>query len=271
MLKPIHFRKKSGKMRTVYSPDDALKGALRLLVPLLEERARKVCPKLVVHGFAQGRSPVSNALMHIGYRYSLTFDLEDFFDTVKADMVRSHLTDEEIRSVFLDPGDGKGPRALQGLPTSPPVSNLAAAALDYALLDAIAESEYRVTYTRYADDLSFSFNVLEARGWLLRVVPAIVAQCGFRINPVKTRFMPASAGRRHITGIAVDATSIRPTRASKRRLRAARFQADHGQADPRRAEGLAEWCSLTPPLLWEQEESALARQATDILLGRTKP
>ena len=68
---------------------------------------------------------------------------------------------------------------------------------------------------------------------------------GWAINPHKTRVQYASAGRRIICGLSVGPDDVRPTRHTRRRLRAAAHSA------PRSAEwrGLAEWakCRLPGP------------------------
>jgi hypothetical protein len=73
-------------------------------------------------------------------------------------------------------------------------------------------------------------------------VPALAESHGTPVNPEKTRLQRAKAGRRIITGVAVSDTGLHPTRAAKRRLRAARHQ-----GRTRHARGLAEWCRLAPP------------------------
>jgi hypothetical protein len=79
------------------------------------------------------------------------------------------------------------PHLPQGAPTSPALANLAAHALDRRLLGLGA------TYSRYADDLTFSGSH-RIRG-LLPAIAAIARDEGFRVNPRKTRLM-SSGGRR---------------------------------------------------------------------------
>lgn len=241
-MKLVSIRKKSGAQRIICVPDDAIKIKLRALVGQIEAKARKICPDSVLHGFTRGRSPVTNALAHVGHRYSLCFDLTDFFDSVTAARVSGKLSSAEREACLIDPGDGRGARALQGLPTSPAVANLAAADLDRAILKAIDKAKHQAIYTRYADDLTFSFDDLTLRSWLLREIPQIVSRCGFKINPRKTRFQPASYGRRNITGINVDDAGIHAPRKLKRRLRAALHQ-----KHTRQARGLEEFSKLRLP------------------------
>lgn len=254
----IKIQKKSGAYRTVCAPDVELKAKLRALVGQIEAKARKACPPQVLHGFARGRSPITNALAHVGRKYTLCFDLEDFFDSVGARQLKGKLSAKELADVLVDPADGLGLRAVQGLPTSPAVANIAASDLDKAILRTIDKAKHRIVYTRYADDLTFSFDDSTIRHWLLCEIPQIVGRCGFRINARKTRFMPASAGRRVITGVAVDDAGIHATRSVRRRLRAAQHQAAYGRSAEIRAaaassaRGLTEWSQLKSPMPAEE-------------------
>src|SRR5947208_2609016 len=110
-----------------------------------------------VHGFVPGRSIVSNGETHRGAPYLLNVDIARFFDSI-------HET--TVRQVFLDFGFGEDVAKTltrlccfqdslpQGAPTSPYLANLAFDAADKSILALCRE--YGMTYSRYADDLSFS-------------------------------------------------------------------------------------------------------------------
>lgn len=239
------IRKKSGSYRTIYAPSQEEKLALRaILWDEIEPLCEKVDKRNVQHGFRRGRSAVTNAMQHVGYDYTLSFDLKDFFDTVKPEHVPQFAQRTELWP------DGA---ARQGLPTSPALANIAAAAMDE---DICAMNPVKVqattrrmgvdgfVYTRYADDLAFSFDDPYWIDVLKQAVPALAEKHGFKINPDKTTLQWSGAGRRMITGIAVD-KALHPPRSIKRRLRAAKHQRNTGQW-----RGLYEWASLTPPKEW---------------------
>lgn len=126
--------------------------------------------------------------------------------------------------------DAVGPRCLrQGACTSSALSNLVSRKLD-ARLSGICRS-LGFTYTRYADDLSFSASgEADAKvGYLLARVRHIAQDEGFRVNEKKTRVLRRNA-RQEVTGIVVN---DRPdvSRKEVRRLRAILYRA--------RSEGLA--------------------------------
>jgi hypothetical protein len=76
-----------------------------------------------------------------------------------------------------------------------------------------------------------------------------VGECGFEINHRKTRLQSSTAGRRIITGVGVGDDGLYPTRALKRKLRAAIHQ-KHGNS----ARGLAEVAKLKVPRGWDADE-----------------
>lgn len=253
MFRTARISKRNGDFRTIVIQDEKTRLALQRHLAALNSKAKSICGD-VAHGFMPGRNPVTNALSHVGHRYTICFDLKDFFDSVTPSKVSGLLSKEEVAAVFVDPDDGKGLRAAQGLSTSPAVANIAGSRLDTAILRAIDKAKLQVVYTRYADDLSFSFDAPDARTWLLKNIPVIASRCGFKINEKKTRFMPASAGRRVITGVSVGDSDIRPTRDARRRLRAARHHVRMKKAagkdavrDAMRENGLQEWCKLKTP------------------------
>lgn len=233
-MKIIKIKKKNGKLRTIYVPNRGEKKVFRKLVPDLNQRVKQELSD-AVHGFIPGKSPVTNALAHVNKQFTTCFDLKDFFDTVKPEMV-----DGIPAKCFVDGA------ARQGLPTSPAVANLAAAKLDKAIIDFLKGSG--VVYTRYADDLSFSYNDAKLTNKLHQAIPQIVRDYGFVINPSKTRSQWAKQGRRIITGVAVDST-IHPTRKQLRRLRAALHQNQTAKAN-----GLSCWIDYLREQGWTQTD-----------------
>lgn len=234
-MRITHIPKGNGKFRTIYVPSFEEKKHLKSLTGSLEQKAAKACPPEVPHGFTRHRSPVTNALAHVGHAYTLVMDLRDFFDTVDETKLRGKLSKEVLASVLVDGA------ARQGLPTSPAVANIAASDLDKAILKLLDKHKWQVIYTRYADDLTFSFDDSRLIDLLRQEIPQIIGRCGFKLAPEKTELYRACAGRRMITGIGVD-DAIHPTRDAKRRLRAARHQ---GRTST--ARGLAEWLKLKEP------------------------
>ena len=112
----------------------------------------------------------------------------------------------------------------QGSPCSPILSNMVCIDLDRRL-SGLAR-RFRVDYTRYADDMTFSSNrhVYSADGDFLEELRQIVNECGFVINEKKTRLQKRGS-RQEVTGILVN-TKRNSHRSFRKNLRAAVFSAE---------------------------------------------
>ncbi len=237
--------KKSGGMRELSRPHARLAAVQQwILTNVLE----KVPVHAAAQGFVRGRSTVTNARAHVGQHLLVQTDLEDFFPTVTFVRVRgvfqglgyspavatilALLSTECPRRTIRYAGQtyhvATAPRALpQGACTSPAISNLVVRRLD-ARFDGLTR-KMGWSYTRYADDLTFSTKDLAEAGkvgYLLARIRHIVQDEGFNLNHAKTR-----VARRHtrqaVTGIVVNDQLAAP-RPLVRRLRAilhrARFE-----------------------------------------------
>ena len=235
-MRTVEIPKRNGQTRTVYVPSRAEKQALRQALPAIAAKVQAASAPGILHGFVCGRSPVTNARAHVGRKCTVTFDLRDFFASVQAEHLP--MLDGETLDLVLVEGS---PR--QGLPTSPAVANLAALRLDRAISGWLKRTgDKRAVYTRYADDLTLSCDSPEVLQQAQEKIPQLVTRHGFQVAPEKTHVYLASAGRRMVTGVAVDEHGVYPTRKMRRRLRAARHQGHHSEA-----RGLAEWCRLRLP------------------------
>jgi retron-type reverse transcriptase len=242
----VHFTvpKKSGGTRTLSAPHRTLAAAQQWILANIVGRLPVEPP---AHGFLPKRSIVTNAQPHSRKAVVVNLDLEDFFPTITFPRVRRVFervgyspavatilallcTECPRRAVQYD---GKvyhvalGPRGLpQGACTSPGLSNQVACRLDRRLGGLAAK--LGLTYTRYADDLTFSGNgELQNRvGYLLARVRHIAHDEGFAINAKKTRILRRNTVQ-EVTGLVVN---DRPgvSRREVRRLRAilhrARFE-----------------------------------------------
>lgn len=238
-MRVFRIRKKSGGFRTIHAPSKSEKQEMRKLLPALTGLAVELDENGVSHGFMPGRSAVTNAMSHVGdWEYTISLDLEDFFDTVDAHHVYCLSAKHIKRFKEIIYGKGVFP-PKQGLPTSPVIANIAFSAMDSALFP---KGTVSYVYTRYADDLTFSVSCERDVQYIMSWVPAYLAGHNWKVNARKTRVQWAKAGRRVVTGVAVDQHGIHPTRSAKRKLRAAKHQGNVAQAA-----GLEEWCKLRTP------------------------
>lgn len=208
--------KKSGGSRFIYSPHKKLKDIQWNIKKHLDEY---YIPKKSAHGFIDNRSIVSNAQLHLNKRFVLNIDLEDFFGSIHFGRIRQLFMAQPIKVpssvatvlAHICCHNGKLP---QGAPTSPVISNMIAFKLDGALQK--LAGEYKCTYTRYADDITFSFTYAKKRlpkdivnigrggdvvlGDRLR---SIISENGFKLNESKTR-LSRNDQRQIVTGLRVN-------------------------------------------------------------------
>lgn len=77
-------------------------------------------------------------------------------------------------------------KIVQGYPTSPYLANIAMIEIDKSIMKVIENKD--VTYTRYADDLTFSFNDLIEKEYIFAMVVQILKEFNLKINAQKTKF-----------------------------------------------------------------------------------
>jgi retron-type reverse transcriptase len=232
--------KKAGGKRKISAPMPRLKSAQHWL---LEQVLAKVKTHEAAHGFITARNIVSNAGPHSGARVVINVDLADFFPTLGYRRVKGMFeklgysgqvatifallaTEPDTATVELD---GKryhiamGERRLpQGAPTSPAVTNIICRRLDRRISGVAKKLGF--TYTRYADDLTFSAASDADVGRLLRRVRFVVKAEGFEVHPAKTRVLRRGR-RQEVTGLVVnDGKPPRVPRSEMRKFRAVLFQ-----------------------------------------------
>ncbi len=245
--------KRSEGQRLISAPKPQLKEAQSWILRNILARRETETP---AHGFVPQRSVVSNAEPHVGKDIIVNLDLEDFFPTITFARVRGVFkamgyspsvssvlallaTECERRRVAYAGSVyhvAVGDRALpQGAPTSPALSNQVARRLDRRLFGLAHKVGW--TYTRYADDLSFSARAGHRKevGGLLASVRHIVEDEGFRINAKKGR-VQRRGRRQEVTGIVVN---HKPglLRAEVRKLRAILHNAQKTGIDAQNRDG----------------------------------
>lgn len=226
--------KKTGGVRGISAPKRELARAQRWV---FEHILGHLVPTEHAHGFVTDRSTVTNARPHVGKRVVINLDLRDFFPTVSFRRVKglfsklgyaenvatvlSLLTTEPPRLAAQLDGAlyyvALGERRLpQGACTSPAITNAICVGLDRRLAGLAKRFEF--SYTRYADDLTFSGDDRDAVGRLLGRVRSILRSEGFVEHEDKTRVM-SRGSRQEVTGIVVNRGMGLP-REEKRELRA---------------------------------------------------
>lgn len=239
--------KRSGGTRTLWIPDEATMKLQRTLLATVFSGLR---PHPAATGFVPGKSIVDNARPHVGQRVLLKIDIVDFFPATQSQRVTSYL-----QRVGWSRGAAKLLTRLvchqnglpQGAPTSPLLSNVVNYKLDVNF-DRIA-SRFKGNYTRYADDITFSFpkdHPRKLRGITL-YTRKVLKKLGYRIQWKKVRYLRAHQ-RQTVTGLNVNSIVSLP-RELRRKLRAARHRMRHGQEATWTAEQLQGWLALESMIL----------------------
>lgn len=226
--------KRGGAKREISAPCASLMWVQRRILRKILER---VAPNEAAHGFVPGRSTVTNARPHVGAELVLKFDLRDFFPTIHQHRVLGLFssfgyhtgdgrfrTDDRAREVApvlarlccVAPAAGRAGVLPQGGPASPAITNLVCRRLDERLTG--LARKFGGAYTRYADDLTFSFPEVIQVGRFRWWVDQICQQEGFSVNQQKFHAIRRSQ-QQQVTGIVVNDRLSVPRR-ERRRFRA---------------------------------------------------
>jgi len=211
-------KKKSGEFRLITSP--RTNGYMQILRLINEILKSFYTPSDYATGFIENRSIIDNAKLHIRKNYVYNIDLKDFFTSIDQARVWKRLQLEPfkfpvniasiiaglccMKYVVDNNGDTTTRYVLpQGAPTSPIITNMVCDILDHRL--AGVAKRFGLTYSRYADDITFSsmHNVYQKNGQFEVELKRIIENQGFTINTDKTRLQKIG-NRQEVTGIVVN-------------------------------------------------------------------
>lgn len=215
--------KKSGGIRLIQSPSKLRRSIQKKLLPVFEATYRA---NDYAHGFIAKRNVRSNADPHVGGKTLINVDLQDFFSSITFKRVRGLLLRApfslqwNVANIVAQACCFNGVLPTGGI-TSPVISNLVLTRLDKRLASLVVR--LGGDYTRYADDLSMSFDRPVAQlSSLVRIdsvgnlspggaLSEIVTSEGFLINNGKLR-VAQSGARKIVTGLVVnDKVNVRRT------------------------------------------------------------
>jgi RNA-directed DNA polymerase len=231
--RPFTIPKKDGRERQILAPSPALK-------ELQQRLLRRYLAFLPVHAaataFMPGASIVHNAQRHAGQAIVATVDLDDFFASTTA---------SRVRDFFLRQGwRGQALTTLmrlcvyrnglpQGAPTSPSLSNLVNTDMDAALDDLARRSG--ATYTRYGDDLCFSWPTEDMPSTCTAAVQRELLLAGYQVQPRKGWQIKRAAERPEITGLVLGRSGrIEPSARVRARARRLHWLSRFKRPDPAR-------------------------------------
>jgi len=233
-MPPISWRearipKKSGGFRKLEIPNDELKAVQRTILQYLY-RNKRLRPSAMAHGFVPFRNTCT-ALTHHNTKAPiiLCMDIHDFFGTFPLEPVRKRMLSAGVPATVVDKimavctYKGHFP---QGAPTSPYLTNIGMLDTDRVL--AAYASRHGYTYTRYADDITFSLKGDErpAKGQAFifyGVEKILSAMLGIHLKKSKSHIIDIKGrAARRVTGVVVrkDGLGFNAPRRMRKNVRA---------------------------------------------------
>lgn len=211
----FHIPKKNGGFREINASQGILKTIQKKLIYQIES-CQEYCFRLedrhtnIAHAFTKGKGIITNARIHKNKRIIVNIDLKDFFHAIHFGRVKGYFEKNryfqlpsEIATIIAQLTCYKG-HLPQGAPSSPIITNLICQSFDYHVLK-IAK-KYRLDYTRYADDLTFSTNwsqFPEEFTAFFAELKKEISRNGFTVNEAKTRLVNRES-KQTVTGLTVN-------------------------------------------------------------------
>src|SRR5690606_2646606 len=246
------INKKSGGRRHIHSEEGQL---LKVQTFINEEILQNLITSKSSYAYSKGEGIKRCAQAHCGARWRFKLDLENFFYSINEAQVYKIFNSLGYTSLLsfklarictttrlpvelskllkigtFDPFNPINPYTIynkscflgvlpQGAPTSPMLSNLVAKSLDTVLKE--LASTYGLTYTRYADDLTFSTSMDLPKnlsiGELQRQIIQQIRKQGFKENSKKTVVL-GPGSRKIVLGLLVDTAEPRLSKAMLKRI-----------------------------------------------------
>ena len=209
--KIFRIKKKKNGFREITAPTKELKICQRRLNFFLQSYYATIKPD-EVFGFIinpnreiKSCNIVNNSLPHVAKKWVLNIDIKDFFPSISSKNVYELFSSKifgmnrntAIALTLLCTYEAKLP---VGAPTSPVISNFICYELDAELSTFCKSND--ISYTRYADDLTFSGNT-PMNQHIYTSIEELIHKYGFTINKKKVRTKSIHS-RQTVTGLVVN-------------------------------------------------------------------
>ncbi|WP_220457353.1 MULTISPECIES: retron St85 family RNA-directed DNA polymerase [unclassified Serratia (in: enterobacteria)] len=242
MYKVYKIPKRSAGFRVIAQPSKDIKELQRFAVEILKQI-------LPVHdkamAYQKGKDIKTNALLHARNDYILKMDFEDFFNSINPELFnisvekdKINITKNELywltRLLFWNPSKRKNGKLILsvGAPSSPLVSNYIMYRFDCAIEEYCNSNS--ITYSRYADDMTFSTSKRNVLFMIPEIVRKILKNNSYKrisIKQSKTVFT-SKAHNRHVTGVTINNEGkVSVGRSRKRMLSSLIFKASKNELD----------------------------------------
>jgi len=216
LYKKFRIKKRKGGYRGIAWPQNTLMSIQKTIYS-------RILLQVNIHpaatGFRKGMSIVNNVKLHLGKEDIIKTDIVNFFGSIQQERVTKAFENigypSKISTVLAELCCLYG-RLPQGAPTSPALSNIISYEMDKKLT--FLSHKYRLAYTRYADDLTFSGTGVNPELILPEIKKAVNEEC-FILKGKKTRYISKNR-RKIITGISISSgDKLTIPKAKKREIR----------------------------------------------------
>lgn len=233
-------KRNSNEKRLIAQPSRTVK-TLQKYVARELEKVTPIHPSAMA--YCKGKGIRENAAPHVNCRYLLKMDLKRFFDSItpsifisileKQGITISESDNTLISQLFFWKLRRNSPLRLSiGAPSSPFISNAIMYFFDQEISQYCKNSG--VSYTRYADDMTFSTNKKDILFKLERTVKKSLKEHfgkNIKINREKT-VHSSKAHNRHVTGVTISNSGILSIgRENKRNIRASLHRFINGKTN----------------------------------------
>lgn len=246
--KVTRIPKKSGGFRYIYEPKDDIKKQQKK--HLLEVVYKHLPVSFFAQGFVRNRNIVTNAIPHVNKDYILKLDIKDFFPSTRWIMFVNTFYDikqwkKDLENIdintfkihFLYNRNTALEAFLpQGAPASPALANFCMFPADYTIVYYLLNLQENVDdfsdvdYTRYADDLTISWNGRKSIWKRIKEVVSRIIECyGYTLNHKKCKIIPKHR-RQIVCGIVVNEKVSLP-KEFRKKVRAIKHKLATGELD----------------------------------------
>lgn len=202
--------KRDGTLREISAPDSDLKPIQKALAIFLQEHRNTFKNKTISHGFESNRNIITNSVKHRNKKIVINIDIENFFGSFHFGRVKGYFEKSKKFQLSSEVATTIAHIACykdglpQGSPCSPIITNYICEILDNDLLK--LTRKYKLSYTRYADDLTFSTNDMNFstnKDQFIEEANSIIENFGLRVNHKKTK-ISYNNSRQEVTGLVVN-------------------------------------------------------------------
>jgi RNA-directed DNA polymerase len=278
-------KKEPGETRTIAQPAPEVKN---LQYWVMENFLSRFPIHAAATAYRKGRNIASNAQPHARNRYLCKMDFRNFFPSIKSTDFERFLsanasaagwTEEEVgylsRILFRRERRGGDLRLSIGAPSSPLLSNILLYRFDVAVSDLCSGNG--VSYTRYADDLTFSTNRQKVLYQIEHEIPHICTRLEspkLFLNRKKTVHASKKEARR-VTGLVLTNEGLLSIgREKKRQLRATLHRFVSGKLDAEetaKLAGMVSFIKSVEPEFLQRVARKYGQVALTRLLSNTGP